>query len=251
MRLAHPPFIYQDRAGGEESEDSPMVDGDPISPSVDRSSIVSCDQGFTSTPITIEERFIFQAQQDEREQYRISVQTQTQQESRAMWEFKQQLEDLSRRCPYCVVRQLPHRPHGIRDCIADGVEEVREDWLYMKNVMREMHLFSPYSCCFDCHVPQEICHKWVAKEGHRGNGRWDRISSNHCQFDEIIMPTIISIMREGEDITQVSIINEIRQQGIDESDKIQVCKWFGQKVEWGGIEVSRLVQVFHRVVKFI
>jgi superfamily II DNA helicase RecQ len=235
----------------EYSEDIATVDEDPTSPLPDCSSVVSLDQGFTSMPITIEEQFIFQVQQDKREQHRISIQSQMRQESRAMWEFKQQLEYLSRRCPYCIVRQLPHGPHGIRDCIADGVEEAREDWLHMRKVMRDMHLFSPYSCCFDCHVPQEICHKWVAKEGGKGSGRWVRTASNDCQFDEIIMPTIISIMREGEDAIQASIINEMQQQGIDESDKIQVCKWFGQKIEWGGIEVSRLVQVFHHAVRVI
>lgn len=121
----------------------------------------------------------------------------------------------------------------------------------MKTLMRDKHLFGPYSCCFDCHAPQEICHKWVAKEGHKGRGKWERIASNKCQFDEIIMPTVISVMREGEDETQAVIINHIRQQGIDEFDKMQVNKWFGQKVEWGGMEVSRLVQVFHQVVKDI
>lgn len=121
----------------------------------------------------------------------------------------------------------------------------------MKKVMREKHLFSPYSCCFDCHVPQEICHRWVAREGHEGQGRWIRVGSNKCQFDEIIMPTIISIIREGEDEMGGSIIDEMKRQGINERDEMQVYKWFGQKVEWGGMEVSRLVQVFHRVFKGI
>ena len=46
-----------------------------------------------------------------------------------------------------------------------------------------------------------------------------------------------------------SIIDEMKQQGINEQDEMQVYKWFGQKVEWGGMEVSKSVQVFHRVVK--
>jgi superfamily II DNA/RNA helicase len=222
-----------------------------VSPSPDSSSMISFDQGFTAEPITVEDRFAFQAQQDEREQCQMSVQSQTQQESRAIREFEQQLEDLSRRCPLCVVRKLVHRPHRIQDCIAGGIEGVRQDWFCMKKVMRERHLFSPYSCCFDCHVPQEICQRWVAREGHQGRGRWIRVGSNKCQFDDIVMPTIISILRVGGDDMGASIIDEMKQQGINEQDEMQVYKWFGKKVEWGGMEVSKLVQVFHRVVKGI
>jgi hypothetical protein len=67
-----------------------------MSPSPDSSSMISFDQGFTTRPITVEDRFAFQAQQDEREQCQMSIQSQTQQESQAIQEFKQQLEDLSR-----------------------------------------------------------------------------------------------------------------------------------------------------------
>ena len=55
------------------------------------------------------------------------------------------------------------------------------------------------------------------------------------------MLTIISIIREGENEIGASIIDEIKQQGINEQDEMQVYKWFRQKVEWGRIEVLRLV----------
>jgi hypothetical protein len=77
------------------------------------------------------------------------------------------------------------------------------------------------------------------------------VGSNKCQFDEIVMPTIISILRVVGDEMGASIIDEMKQQGINEQDEMQVYKWFGQKVEWGGMEVSKLVQVFHPVVKGI
>ena len=50
---------------------------------------------------------------------------------------------------------------------------------------------------------------------------------------------------------RASIKEEMKRQGINERDEMHVFKWFGQKVEWGGMEVSRFVQVFHRVVKGI
>ena len=83
------------------------------SPPPDYSRIIRFDRGFTTARITMEEQFAFQAQQDEREQYQTFIQSQTQQESRAIREFEKQLEESSRRCPLYVVRHLPHRPHHI------------------------------------------------------------------------------------------------------------------------------------------
>ena len=37
----------------------------------------------------------------------------------------------------------------------------------------------------------------------------------------------------------------LRRTGID--DQTSVCRWFGQRVEWGGIEAMRLVQAFHKL----
>lgn len=84
----------------------------------------------------MEEKFEFQAQQEEPGQHQISIQSQTHQERRELQEFEGQLEDLSTRCPLRVVRHLPHPAHRIQDCIGDGREGVREEWLCMKKSMR-------------------------------------------------------------------------------------------------------------------
>ena len=37
------------------------------------------------------------------------------------------------------------------------------------------------------------------------------------------------------------------QDQIEWGDEIEVYKWLGKKVKWGGIEVSKLVQVFYKI----
>ena len=40
-----------------------------------------------------------------------------------------------------------------------------------------------------------------------------------------------------------------REGGIEVTREEDVFRWLGQKIIWGGIEVSRLVQVFYRFEK--
>jgi hypothetical protein len=57
------------------------------------------------------------------------------------------------------------------------------------------------------------------------------------------------MMLEGEDWANESFASWAREGGVDVSNKEEVFKWLGQKMIWGGMEVSKLVQVFYRFGK--
>lgn len=195
--------------------------------------------------IGIAEEVEFQSQQAQYKRDQAYAQSQAQGESRAVWELEQQLEEWVGRCPVCFIRGFPESKHSIIDCIEEGAQEVREYWFRMRKRMREGKIFAAYSCCYDCHAPQSICTKWVAAE----NGKWERLGQGKCQFEGIIMPLVISGIVEGTDETYNMIKDKMEQSGIQLEDEEEVYKWFGQKEDWGGIEVSRLVQMFYRIVK--
>ena len=109
-----------------------------------------------------------------------------------MWELEQQLEDWLGRCPVCFMQGLPNTKHSFKTCKAAGAEVVWQDWDQMKTKMKKDRLFAPYSCCFDCHVPQAICQKWMLE-----NDRWKYVQTNRCQFEDIIMPVVITAVIEG------------------------------------------------------
>lgn len=113
----------------------------------------------------------------------------------------------------------------------------------MRKLMKDNRWFGLFSCCFDCHVPQAICQKWVQK---KEQGRWEW-SGMSCQFDGIIMPTVMAAMLEGKDWMVEMIHKCAEESGVE--NKEQLYKWYGQKVEWGGIEATRLVQMFYRIAK--
>jgi hypothetical protein len=208
------------------------------------SRIISSDQEFDIGMMAMVEEADFQSQQMQNRQARAYAENQAREESQAVWELERQLEEWVGRCPVCFIREFPESKHSIIDCVEEGAKEVRDDWFRMRKRMRDDRIFAAYSCCYDCHVPQAICTKWAAE-----NGKWKSLPQGKCQFEEIIMPLVISGIAEGTDQTYHMIKDRMEASGIKFGDWEEMYKWFGQKEEWGGIEVSRLVQMFHRIVK--
>jgi superfamily II DNA helicase RecQ len=243
---------YEQEREQEEYEHDQMLDSGINIPSSfemqdSTPSIELSDSGFSPSPgFAAEDHYEFQQQQVKREQQRQYIQRQNQQEGQEVWELEQQLEEWSGQCPLCFIKGHDSR-HSIEDCIQNGSHEVRKGWKEMKRLMKEKRWFASFSCCFDCHVPQAICQKWVQK---KEQGRWEQ-SGMSCQFDSIVMPTVIAAMLEGEDWMIEMIQSWVEESGVEFGDQEQMYKWYGQKVEWGGIEASRLIQVFYRIAKGI
>jgi hypothetical protein len=227
------------------SADLPQLSRFPNNPSRSLAShIISSDPGFEMDMIAIVEEVDFQSQQMQYKRDQAYAQSQAQEESRAVWELEQELEEWVGRCAVCFIRGFPESRHSIIDCVEEGAEEVREDWFRMRKRMRDEKIFAAYSCCYNCHVPQAICSKWVPE-----NGKWRSLAQGKCQFEGIIMPLVISGIAEGTDQIYDMIREQMEGSGIKFGEWEEMYKWFGQKEEWGGIEVSRLVQMFYRIVK--
>jgi hypothetical protein len=192
----------------------------------------------------------------QRRQAQAYAQNQAKAESQAAWELEQQLAEWVGRCPVCFIRGFPESKHSIIDCVEEGAVEVRKDWFRMKDRMKDGRIFAAYSCCYDCHVPQAICSKWA-----HNNGRWRFLPNGTCQFDQIIMPVVISGINEGTDQTCNMIRDQIQRdgvnigdwdkEGITDEEWEEMYRWFGQKEKWGDVEVSRLVRVFYSIVKVL
>ena len=182
-------------------------------------------------------------QRVQRQETQSHVRTQQQQASHDIYELEQQLEGLRGQCPVCFVRKLPSQ-HTIHQCPQEISKSVYNAWLEMKKMIRKKQLFAPYSCCFDCYVPQSICQKWVRNE--KKAGKWERVGEVGCQFEDIIGLVFVTARTiEHEILMQM----EERWDGVDIQSDEQVYRWVGQKIQWGGREASRLSQVFHKFVR--
>jgi superfamily II DNA helicase RecQ len=237
----------------EELGSSPPEAMIPIDGSPSRSSsasVISFDAGF-STKISTTDRFEFHSQQRQHEASQAYTRAQIQSESQDAYNLQRQLERWVGQCPLCVIRGGGRESsHSISECQQEGADKYREDWFDMAQGMRPSKgkpgKFAPYSCCFKCYAPQAICQAWEGREGQ--SGKW-KSTGKRCQFKDIIMPVVICMLGAGEDWTRHDFASWAREGGVDVTDKEEVFRWLGQKLIWGGIEVSKLVQVFYRFAK--
>jgi hypothetical protein len=138
------------------------------------------------------------------------------------------------------------RQHTLSTCSHPEADGARKAWIEMTRSMRpagpgKAGKFARFSCCYGCFVPQAMCQRWQRQEGQRG--RW-KSTSRACQFSDIIMPVVVCMFREGSSEAGQLYSQWVAESGVGEKDAEDVLRWFGQKVIWGGVEGSKLCQVF-------
>lgn len=63
------------------------------------------------------------------------------------------------------------------------------------------------------------------------------------------MGTVHTMLAEGDDEEIISVYQWMESLGVNLQDKQGVIKWLGKRIEWGGVECTRLVQVFYRLAQ--
>ena len=118
--------------------------------------------------------------------------------------------------------------------------------------------FERYASCYDCGIPQKICMHWKVREDGRGPFQW--VSGGICQYSNVVRCSIAAIMVAGPyKVADEQVYSWMKAQGIwGEGEKLKeeevqevkqrMLEWVGQKVIWGGMEASILIQVFYRLV---
>jgi len=214
-------------------------------------STVSCDEGDLAE-ISVTDQTEFQSQQRQHEADQAYTRSQVRGESRDVYDLEGQFERWVGQCPLCVIKGGGIRAsHSISECQQEEAGEVRKQWMEMAKGMRpgngKAGKFEPYSCCFTCYVPQAICQGWENQEEQ--GGKWRR-NSKQCQFKDIIIPVVVCMLLcEEVEWAREDFEKWAREGGIEVTREEDVFRWLGQKIIWGGIEVSRLVQVFYRFEK--
>jgi superfamily II DNA helicase RecQ len=102
--------------------------------------------------------------------------------------------------------------------------------------------YANYSGCFQCAVPQAICQKFTPNPSGRGGFlyRPDR----HCQYPDTVLSVVIAIMGLGRKEWRLEICGWMTHDKVDPNNEAAITKWYGQKVKWGGNEMSMIMKVF-------
>lgn len=189
------------------------------------------------------EELEFYTQEQQRAWAQHVVTEQRRQEGREVEMLAVFLERWKLHCPLCLVRGDESRGHHIQECLAEGADLVREGVEDLRKRIR----FEPFSCCYYCHVPQAICQRW---ELGGDEGRWRKSSSQGCQFEGVVMEGVIGALHVAEKWVIGLIYDMAQEDGVDiKAGDDTPHKWLGRRLEWGGIEASRLVQVFWIVAR--
>ncbi len=240
-------------SNGLDSSDGPFPSSPPA---YSQSSTVSFDQGFAADQISPAEREEFQSQQIQRQQQRLYVQEHNQQEGHDIWDLENRLDMWVGKCPLCYVRRCAGHPVEIQHTLDECVDPEKGLVASEVEALKGIH-FERYASCYDCGVAQQICTRW--EEIREGNKKFQRIPEGVCQYDQIVRQVVAAIMVAGpSEVTDQEVWSHMRTIGIwgvnqqlDPGEEAEVkkgmLKWFGQKVIWGSIEASVLLQVFYRL----
>jgi hypothetical protein len=150
-------------------------------------------------------------------------------------------------CPLCHLRGYQgDQRHHIKDCWREEAQQIYQESQDIWKGIHKARAFEKFSCCTWCEIPQAICEKWQQKEEQ---GWWEEVEGGRCQYDGILVEGMVTMLQVGEDGVDEEVFQWMEDDGVNVKDQQEVFKWFGRRVEWGGIEATKMVQVFHRLAR--
>jgi superfamily II DNA helicase RecQ len=194
-------------------------------------------------------RQIWEEQEQQKQLVAQRVRWMQSQEAIEIMELEQTLEQWHQQCPICYIQMVDKAVamHPITQCRQAAAEIINPHVEQMFQTMKNERKYASFSCCFSCGVPQAICQRFETSP----HGGWRVIDGNKCQFPGVVIPMVVSMMHLNSGGCSEAVYQWMKADGVDREQKNQVYTWFGQKVQWGGIEATRLVQIFYQLSQFI
>ncbi len=143
----------------------------------------------------------------------------------------------------CVVYQQETPDHALSACPHAMANEVRCESQQCRQQIR----YERFAVCFHCHLPQEICDRWV-RQPHGGfrctpNGR--------CQYTATLMFDVVATVLSGEHGFQAWLTEDEGETATQQimASESEEMRWYGRQVVWGGMESSQFVRQFYRCAR--
>jgi superfamily II DNA helicase RecQ len=209
-----------------------------------------CDRCGEHPPIPSPDAMaIWTAQEQQKQRMAQQVQSIRAQEAIDVDGLERTLSQWQQRCPICYIETMDPTisMHPIATCSQSDAPMIQRDIAQMTQAMRDQRKYARFSCCFTCGVPQSICQRYEVNT----HGGWRLIPERQCQFPDVVIPTVISIMHLDPGGCADVVYRQMHDDGVDMAVADQVFTWFGQKIRWGRMEGTRLIQVFHQLSSFV
>lgn len=105
--------------------------------------------------------------------------------------------------------------------------------------------FERFACCLYCHVPQAFCKRWRPEVFGTGQLRWRPAANRRCQWRGVVIPAFVSALYVRKQWV-LELMYYMNRRAWFENES-QLYRWLGKKVEYGGVEGSRLGEVFYHI----
>jgi RecQ family ATP-dependent DNA helicase len=160
---------------------------------------------------------------------------------RNVWMDREKIErELARWKGICVVCMVERRDskHSISQCKNEKGKMAEEE----RQVAQRKISYEPYSGCYKCGVPQDICQRFE----DNGNGGFQLKSGRDpppCQYFGVIFGMLYGI-KYGYSKVWEDWMSRLRGMGVDVEDDRKLLKYLGSQKEDWGYQSSRLIWEF-------
>lgn len=152
------------------------------------------------------------------------------------------IEDWSIGCQGCRAHGVQAVHHTIWECDEEYAEEVRLG----VEAFRARRRWAPYSCCFECGMPQSICDSF---EVDITDGGYHKKQGRGCQYAGVLESMVFAIwvrhVQIFRDLVEEVMIDDgwvartVEQREVGPGME-EVSRWFCEKKRWGGIESNKM-----------
>ena len=196
------------------------------------------------------ERIEFQQQLSTRKARAVQLVASQSKEALEVERLVELMEEWKLGCQRCRAFGEPGEGHEIGDCSGKETEAIQQGVALFEEKVQ----WARFSGCFECGLPQDICNRF---EANINQGGWDKRVDGECQYAGVLVKAVFSIwVRFGEvfrdfverEMEQSGWVGRVASEEEPEQEMGDIIKWFGRKVQWGGIESNEMCV---RICKFV
>jgi superfamily II DNA helicase RecQ len=152
-------------------------------------------------------------------------------------------------CQWCRGIGVDGKGHELEDCKEEEAEEAQKGL----RLFEESWGAVPFSCCYNCRLPQAVCQSFVYNVQ---DGGYRKQEEAQCQYKGVLAKVfVVGLMRGGFAVNQVldkAIEKDGGMRGVDIEEVGGLFRgyvqWGSEKKRWGGIEGNKLSWIIRQVV---
>lgn len=142
------------------------------------------------------------------------------------------------RCAYCYITAQPQGANRFMyRCTQEQCGPIKAGCYAKKKRLRAQKELAPYGGCTLCFLPQAWCNRWREKAGAGIAGIYQLVPEERfCDHQDVAMEMLTVLLQVEPEFRQ-----QMQTRMPANMDWKDVTRYWGQRVQWGGIDTYRMV----------